>query len=236
MLFAKNVCGLAEKNEQSIKRTTPLFAKHCTMVNGSARLMTVLIYILVFAGSFLVDLIPFVGPPAWTVMAFLQINYHLNIWLVLLPGVTGSALGRYLYSVYIRRLSDRYIKEQKNADLQFIGSRLASNGWKVQLFVLLYTLIPVPTTPLFTASGVAQIRPLHIMPAFFTGKFVSDALMISTGNFVVQNIASVSQGILSWHGLLGTAVGLLLIGLFFFLDWKKLMMEKKLGFSFRIWK
>jgi membrane protein YqaA with SNARE-associated domain len=198
--------------------------------------MNIIFYIFVFAGSFLVDIIPFVGPPAWTVMVFLQLKYNLNIWTVLLIGVAGSALGRYVYSVYIKRLSDKYLKEQKNADLLFIGSRLARKRWNVQLFVLLYTLMPVPTTPLFTASGVAGIRPLHIMPAFFTGKFASDALMISTGNYVMKNLSSISHGLLNWHTLLGTGVGLLLIGLFFFIDWGKLLIEKKLSLSFRIWK
>ena len=198
--------------------------------------MNVIFYIWVFVGSFLVDIIPFVGPPAWTVMVILQLKYDLNIWTVLLVGVAGSALGRYVYSVYIKRLSGKFLREQKNADLLFIGSRLARKRWKVQLFVLLYTLMPVPTTPLFTASGVAGIRPLHIMPAFFTGKFASDALMISTGNYVVKNLSAISSGLLSWRTLLGTGAGLLLVCLFFFIDWEKLLVEKRLHLSFRIWR
>ena len=198
--------------------------------------MALFFYILVFAGSFLVDVIPFIGPPSWTVMVFLQVKFGLNIWLVLLLGVTGSALGRYSYSIYIRHLSNRLIRQEKTEDLLFIGSRLASKGWKVQLFVLLYTLIPVPTTPLFTASGVASVRPLHIMPAFFTGKFVSDALMISTGNYVAANFSAFTHGLYSWQSLLGTSAGILLILLFFFINWQKLLVEKKFKLHFRIWK
>src|SRR5436189_70288 len=119
------------------------------------------LYILVFVSSFLVDVIPFVGPPAWTVMVFFQVKYNLNVWILLLFGVTGSALGRYCYSVYIKKLSDRFVKKQKNEDLQFIGERLGEKGWRVQLFVFLYTLIPIPTTPLFTATGIARIKPLN---------------------------------------------------------------------------
>jgi membrane protein DedA with SNARE-associated domain len=57
-----------------------------------------LYYFLVFIGSLLVDLIPFVGPPAWTVMVFFQMRYDLNIWAVIVTGVIGSAIGRYLLS------------------------------------------------------------------------------------------------------------------------------------------
>lgn len=198
--------------------------------------MEVLIYILVFIASFLVDVIPFVGPPAWTVMVFFQIKFDLNTWVVLLFGVSGSALGRYLYSVYIKFLSNRFIKEEKNADLHFLGSKLSGTGWKVQVFVLVYTLIPVPTTPLFTASGVARIRPLHIMPVFFIGKFISDAVMVLTGDYVATNISSILRGLLTWQSLIGTAVGLLIISMFFFIDWRYLLLEKKLKIRFHIWK
>lgn len=198
--------------------------------------MPVAIYFLVFVASFLVDVIPFVGPPAWTVMVFFQIKFGLNNWVLLLAGVSGSALGRYIYSVYIKLLSSRFIKEEKNGDLKFLGSKLAGNGWRVQLFVLIYTLIPVPTTPLFTASGVARIRPLHIMPAFFVGKFTSDAAMVLTGDYVATNLSTIASGFLSWQSIAGTIAGLVVIAMFFFIDWQKLLVEKKVKISFHIWK
>jgi membrane protein YqaA with SNARE-associated domain len=193
-------------------------------------------YIFVFVASFLVDVIPFVGPPAWTVMVFFQIRYGINVWVLLIFGVTGSALGRYVYSVYIKRLSDRFIKKEKNEDLHLIGSKLGGSGWKVQLFVFIYTLIPVPTTPLFTATGVAGIRPLNIIPAFFVGKFISDAIMVLTGDYVASNLTTIAKGFLSWQSILGTVLGLVIISLFFFIDWHKFLLEKKIRLSFHIWK
>lgn len=198
--------------------------------------MPVIIYFFVFIASFLVDVIPFVGPPAWTVMVFFQIKFGLNNWVLLLVGVTGSALGRYIYSVYIKMLSHRFIKEEKNGDLKFLGSKLAENGWKVQLFVLIYTLIPVPSTPLFTASGVARIKPLNIMPAFFVGKFTSDAVMVITGDYVATNLSTIANGLLNWQTIAGTIAGLIIIAMFFFIDWQKLLVEKKVKISFHIWK
>jgi len=198
--------------------------------------MSALLYFLVCLASFLVDVIPFVGPPAWTVMVVLQIRFDLNIWWVLVFGVTGSAIGRYYYSVYIKYLSNHYVKEEKNKDMRFLGSKLRNKGWRVQLFVLIYTLIPVPTTPLFTAAGMARIRPLHIMPAFFVGKFISDAIMVITGDYVAANISSIAQGMLTWQSLLGTLAGILLVSMFFLINWQKLLTEKKLEISFHIWK
>jgi membrane protein DedA with SNARE-associated domain len=198
--------------------------------------MNILIYLLVFIASLLVDVVPFIGPPAWTVMVFFQVKFGLNIWLVLIIGVTGSAIGRYLYSSYIRRFSAYYIKPKKNEDLYFIGSKLANNGWKVQLFVLLYTLMPLPSTPLFTAAGIARMRTLTLIPTFFVGKFVSDAIMVFTGDYVAHNIVSITHDLLSWKALLGTIFGLVIICLFLFTNWRKLLQEKKFSMSFNIWK
>jgi membrane protein YqaA with SNARE-associated domain len=198
--------------------------------------MNILIYFLVFLASLLVDAIPLVGPPAWTVMVFFQMKYGLNIWTVLILGVTGSALGRYLYSAYIPLLSDRIIKPQKNEDLHFIGGKLSNNGWKVQLFVLLYTLMPLPSTPLFTAAGVARIRTMSIIPAFFVGKFISDAMMVIAGDYVANNVVSITHGFLSWKSIGGTVLGIVVISAFLFTDWRTLLEQRKFRMSFRIWK
>jgi membrane protein YqaA with SNARE-associated domain len=198
--------------------------------------MNILIYFFVFVASLLVDIVPFIGPPAWTVMVFFQVKFGLNVWVVLVIGVTGSAIGRYLYSGYIHRLSDHFIRAQKNDDLRFIGGRLSNNGWKVQLFVLLYTLMPLPSTPLFTAAGVARMNTITLIPSFFVGKFLSDAIMVFTGQFVANNVVSITQGLLSWQALLGTVLGLIIICLFLFTNWRKLLQEKKFSISFNIWK
>jgi len=198
--------------------------------------MNILIYLLVFVAAVLVDIVPFIGPPAWTVMVFFQVKFDLSIWLVLIIGVTGSAVGRYIYSNYIHHFSDYYLKPQKNEDLYFIGNKLANNGWKVQLFVLLYTLMPLPSTPLFTAAGMVRMRTLTLIPSFFIGKFISDALMVFTGNYVAHNIASITDDLFSWKTLLGTILGVTIICLFLFINWRKLLQEKKFTVSFNIWK
>lgn len=194
------------------------------------------IYILVFIAACIVDLVPFIGPPAWTVMVFFQMRYNLNIWLVLSAGVIGSTLGRYLLSLYVPWLSDKFIKVKKNDDLKFIGQQLKTKSWQVQFFVLVYTLTPLPSTPLFTAAGMARIKPMQILPAFFVGKFVSDMVMVMAGDYVAQNAASLIHGFLNWRTILTILPGVLIIALPLFIDWRMLIQEKKFRLNFRIWK
>ena len=114
-------------------------------------------YLLVFLGALLFDVVPFPFLPAFTVMIFLQVHYGLPVWPVLFIGVTGSILGRYLLTLYIPFLSDKYFKPAKNEDVQFLGEQLKARGWKSQLFIVGYSLLPLPTTPLFLAGGMARI-------------------------------------------------------------------------------
>jgi membrane protein DedA with SNARE-associated domain len=193
-------------------------------------------YILVFLSALLVDIIPFAGPPAWTVMVLLQTVYDLDIFAVLIYGVTGSTVGRYLYSLYIPYLSERILKKQKNDDIQYIGMKLGENSWKIQVFVFLYTLMPLPSTPLFTAAGIARIKPLHVLPAFFAGKFIIDAVMVLTGDYAAKNVAAFSEGLFSWQSISGTLTGVILVLVFLFIDWRMLLQYRKFKVKFNIWK
>lgn len=193
-------------------------------------------YVLVFVASLIVDVIPFVGPPAWIVMVFFQMRYGLNIWTVLACGVPGSALGRYIYSKYIPYLSNRIIKQEKNQDVQFVGSKLNHNRWRTRTFAFFYTLMPLPSTPLFTAAGIGKVNAWNIIPSFLLGKFISDALMVTAGDYVAKNVTSILEGIISWKSISAAVLGILLVMIFLFIDWRTLLQEKKLRLQFRIWK
>ena len=195
-----------------------------------------LYYVLVFISSLLVDLIPFIGPPAWSVMVFFQIKFHLNIWLVLVAGVVGSAIGRYLMTLYIPLLTAKVINEKKDAELKFLGEKLSGEKWKIPLIVFIYTLIPVPTTPLFTAIAMAKVKPMIVIPPFFVGKFISDMVMVYLGKYAAENTIDIVHGLISWKTIAGLVIGLILIFGVLFIDWYSLLLKKKLKLNFSIWK
>ena len=199
-------------------------------------LISMWLYMMVFLFSLLVDIIPFIGPPAWTIMVFFQVKYHLNIWVVLVFGVIGSTIGRYLLTLYLPKLTIRFVNARKNADLQFLGKKMEGNKWQIQLFVFLYTLLPVPSTPLFTAMGMAKVSPIHIIPAFFAGKFISDAMMVYAGKYATENAVEIFHGLLSWKTMAGALGGLFLLFALLFIDWTTLLKQRKLRFKFNIWK
>lgn len=135
-------------------------------------------YFLVFLGALLFDIVPFPFSPAFTIMVFLQIIFQLNVWLVIFIGVAGSVLGRYILLLYTPFLAKKYLKESKNNDIQFLGEKMNENKWKGQMIVLAYSLLPLPTAPLFLGAGISKIEAKYIIPAFLIGKFTSDTSVV----------------------------------------------------------
>jgi membrane protein DedA with SNARE-associated domain len=189
---------------------------------------------LFFWGAFLFDVVPFPFLPAFTVMIFLQVRYSLSLWPVLCIGVAGSILGRYLLTRYIPALSGKYFKPAKNEDVQFLREQLKAKGWKSQLFIVGYSLLPLPTTPLFLAGGMARIGPRYIIPAFFVGKLTSDSVAVSMGRYASQNLGSLRAGLLSWQSILGLLGSGLLLGALLFIDWRSLIQKRQFVLNFKI--
>jgi membrane protein DedA with SNARE-associated domain len=193
-------------------------------------------YCLVFLGALLFDIVPFPFLPAFTIMIFLQIFFDLNIWATICIGVAGSILGRYILTLYIHRISDAYFKPVKNEDIMFLGKKLKEKGWKSQMAIFSYSLLPLPTTPLFVAGGMSKITPLFIIPAFFAGKFISDTVALMLGEYTLKNLNSIESNILSWQSLFGLLGSLFLLCALLFINWRTLIQEKKLILNFRIFK
>lgn len=193
-------------------------------------------YLLVFAGAFLFDVVPFPFPPAFSIMIPLQVMFGLNTWLVITIGVAGSILGRYVLTLYIPLLADKIFKPEKNKEVQFLGNKMKEKGWKSQLVIVTYSLLPLPTTPLFLAGGMARIKPVQIIPAFFIGKFTSDAVAVHLGKFASENFEDMVNAALSWKSIGSLVLGILLICALLFIDWFLLIEKKKFRLNFKIWK
>lgn len=193
-------------------------------------------YGFVFLAAVLVDITPLPLPPAFTVMVLLQIIFHLSIWPVIFVGVAGSIIGRLILTLYIPTVADHIFRQDKNDDIRFLGNKLKTRGWKGQLFILFYTLMPLPSTPLFVAGGIARMKPYFIIPAFTAGKFVSDSVAVFMGKYAAENTQSIINGLLSWKSILALLLALLLLAALIFIDWRSLLKEKKIRLRFNVWK
>lgn len=193
-------------------------------------------FALIFIFAFLFDVVPFPFPPAFTVMILLQVMFDMDIWMVIIVGVMGSILGRYILTLYIPYFADRIFKTSKNLDVEYLGQKMKEKGWKSQVVILAYSLLPLPTTPLFLASGMAKIKPIYIIPAFFVGKFISDAIVVHIGNYTSVNAQGLIHGALSVKSILSIVLGGVMVCLLLFVVWRSLIQHKKFQFKFNIFK
>ncbi len=193
-------------------------------------------YLYVFLASVAVDIVPFPLPPAFVLMVFLQIYFKLDVWIVICVGVAGSILGRYILTLYIPKVAKKIFNPAKNEDVRYLGKKLKEKGWKSQLAILTYSLLPLPTTPLFIAGGMAGMKPRLIIPAFFIGKFISDAIAVLMGKYAAENSVGLLDGVFSWKSLLGLIFGVTLIFFLLFIDWRSWIQSKKFRLNYKIWK
>ncbi|MBS1948085.1 MAG: hypothetical protein JST47_09990 [Bacteroidetes bacterium] len=193
-------------------------------------------YVFVFIGTLLVDITPFPLPPASAVMIFMQVAFGLPVWPVIIIGVAGSVAGRLILMLYIPLIAERILSKSKNEDIHFLGEKIKSSGLKAQLFILVYTLLPVSSTPLFIAGGIARMKPHYLVPSFFIGKFVSDALAVHMGDYAMENTSDLLTGIISWQSVSAMLFFLLLLFCLLFIDWRTLLQKNRLRLKFNIWK
>jgi hypothetical protein len=193
-------------------------------------------YFLVFFAALAVDTIPVFAPPAWILLVVLLVKFKLNPWLTVVIGVTGSTIGRYILTRYIPKLSSSIVNRQEDANLRYIGGKIGKAKWSSAVFVFLYTLTPLSTTALFTAVAMARIKPWHILIPFFLGRLITDGVLVFSGKYASANLSGLLHGQANWKTLITLVVGLLVIAVFLFVDWRQLLEHQKLRFRFKILK
>ena len=193
-------------------------------------------YLLVFFAALAVDTIPVFAPPAWILMVFLLVKFELNPWLTVIIGVTGSSIGRYILTRYIPKISSRLVNQREDANLRYIGGKIAKAKWSSALFVFVYTLTPLSTTALFTAVAMARTKPWHILIPFFFGRLITDGVLVFSGKYASANLSDLFHGEANWKSVLILIAGLCVISAFLFVDWRCLLEYRKLRFRFKILK
>jgi membrane protein YqaA with SNARE-associated domain len=195
-----------------------------------------MLYLAVFLSALTLDFIPIIAPPAWTILVFLVLKFHLNPWIAVPASASGSTLGRYLMSLCVPKFSKLFLKRNKHEELQFVGKKLSKKLWHSWLFVFVFAVTPLSDTVLFTAGSIAKVKPIRIVPPFFCAKLVSDAVMLVIGCYTVASFANRPNGAFPWKGILTIVFGVMLIAGLVFLDGRALLKKRKFTFNFNILK
>lgn len=194
-------------------------------------------YSFIFLGSLFVDCIPVVAPPAWTLMLFIMMKFDLNPWSVAIVGTAGTVSGRLIYgSMIVPWVGTNTLGVEKEADLKFLGEKLSKHGWSTFAFVFLYSILPLSTTALFTATGLARVKKLYVIPPFFLGNLLGDGAILISGKYAVINFGELYAGSYDLKNILLMLFGLTAMVLFLFIDWREMLTNRNLKMKWQFWK
>jgi membrane protein YqaA with SNARE-associated domain len=191
-------------------------------------------YAAVFLAALLVDSIPVFAPPAWTLIVVLVVKFKLDPWLAAAVGAFASTLGRYFLSAYMPKVSRRLFDRRENENIAYLGRKLGGRFWRSFAFVFAYSLTPLSTTALFTAAGSAKVDLRPILPAFFLGKLISDVVLVLGSRSTLRTFGDILKGQTSPKSMIGAGLGLALLALALFIDWRELLERRRLRLRFRI--
>jgi hypothetical protein len=194
-------------------------------------------YALVLFASIAVDCVPVFAPPAWTLMLLIMLKYDLNPYATAFVGTCGTVTGRFIFSsLIIPWLGSKTLSPDKEADLRYVGKHINNKGIAAFIFIFLYSLLPLSTTALFTAAGLARVRKIFILPPFFLGNLIGDGFLLLSAKATIRSLGDLFKGSWSVKDISMMAFGLLLVLALLMLDWRTLMQKKKVKWKWAFWK
>jgi hypothetical protein len=188
-------------------------------------------YAIAFLIALGLNLLPVFTPPTWTVLAFFRVRWGLDVWILALVGAAAAAGGRFILaktaSWMVRFLPKKYVE-----NVDYLRARLEKKEAAVTGFTLLYAMVlPISSSQLFVAVGLARLKLTFIVPAFFVGRFVSYAFLSYSAGLVAARLDVVFSKYYG-NGLVIVAEGLsiLLLWVLVKIDWRTLFEKRKIKF------
>jgi membrane protein YqaA with SNARE-associated domain len=134
-------------------------------------------YLIAVGVIFAVNLLPAFGPPTWSVLVFVTLQFDLAPAIVVPAGAVAAASGRWSLATCARHMRGRFSADRREslaaAEQMFTASRsraVAGLG--------LFAISPLPSAQLFIAAGLLTVPLLPLTVAFFAGRLVSYAVYV----------------------------------------------------------
>ena len=191
------------------------------------------LFALVFVAVYLLNLVPAFAPPTWLVFSligFQNLTSHVT-WLALV-GAVAATCGRVtlakLSRVVIRQ---RFMSQRSRDNIDSIRQGLEGREKLTFGLFLLYAFSPLPSNFLFIAYGLTSMRLSLAAIPFFLGRSVSYAAWGMTSFAVGRAISAEYEDSLPYFGvyfIVSQLFFLALVYLFAKIDWRALIVERRL--------
>lgn len=193
-------------------------------------------YAGIFAALLAVNAAPVLMPPSWIILAtFWALDPSLEPLQLALVGATAATLGRAILKQAGSRMG-RLVGEEQRGNMGAVGRYLEGKRYGYALASFLFAATPLPSNMLFIAYGLMRARSAGLYLGFWAGRAVSYYVMISVSEVVLAPFVELFED--RYAGILvADAAGIAVIFLFMSVDWKALVVERRLRFSRpRLWR
>jgi hypothetical protein len=193
---------------------------------------------LLFLVVFLLNVIPAFAPPTWMVFSFIGFSYpeHERVLLAVVGAMAATA-GRLCLAKMSRAIIRRRILgETSRTNIDALKGKLHQRKKLTFSLFLFYALTPLPSNYLFIAYGLTLMDLKWIAVPFFLGRVASYSLWSFTGSAVARRIPLESTEAMPYLGvyfLVSQALLLFAVYVFTRIDWRSVLVEKKLKWMAR---
>jgi membrane protein YqaA with SNARE-associated domain len=190
-------------------------------------------YLVVFVAVYLLNCIPAFAPPTWMMLSLVGFNHpQFNPLVLAMAAAVAATLGR----ITLARLSQTLIRnkllsDKTKANIDVLRLTLETRKHQTMGGLLLFSFTPLPSNYLFIAYGLTALPIKLIALPFFIGRYVSYAAWIFVGQEAYKSLdinAGLIGGYLGGYFILSQIGFMLLVYLFTRIDWRALLLEKKL--------
>lgn len=140
---------------------------------------------------FAVNLLPAFGPPTWSVLVIVTLNFDLPAALLVVVGAIAAAAGRFVLANGARQMRS-HLSEARLASLDRAQQALSGNRRRAAVGLGLFALSPVPSGQLFVAAGLMTVPLLPLTAAFFAGRLVSYSIYVGAATIAERNLGAVA--------------------------------------------
>ena len=180
---------------------------------------------------FIFNLIPVFMPPTSLVMSFFYIQSGIDIYLLSIITALSAISGRLILAILARRMGEKFLANKVNNGYVLLSKIVHKNNLLTILFMALYCILPLTTAEIFIVAGVAKFKLWPIIIGFIIGRFLNYVITAATISTFYSSFSDVlAGGIFNPLSIFFQILAMALTIAFLFLDWEKLITQKKIGF------
>lgn len=193
--------------------------------------MELMIFVYTFLAVFILNIIPFLGPPTWMLLSYILFFYRVpSIPLFILTALIAATIGRFVLASFSKNIiRNRFLSMRYRKNLNHLRTHLQKNILLTSGIFLLEAFTPVSSDELFIAYGLTGMKLRYALIPFFIGRTFTYSFWVYTTLGVIQNKNMLLNfSFLSFPFVITLAILLLLLYFFVKVDWEYLFVNHKL--------